>query len=122
MSLMTHQDIYSYAVEVSSGLAGCNAITILMRNNGLSHQEAMDRVSELYKGCADTFPNCKSSIRSFGPQIDEMVRTYIFGLEQWVSGHNFWQISTRRFFGDETEEVKHTGIVKIGLNAPPSLS
>ena len=95
------------------GVEGCNSITILMHNKGLSHQEAIDEVGLLYKDCADAFVTSKAAMRSFGPDVDKSVRSYIHGLEQWISGHNFWSLLTRRFFGEETEEVIRTGMVTL---------
>ncbi|KAL5495813.1 hypothetical protein ACEPAI_1277 [Sanghuangporus weigelae] len=68
------KDIFSYAKEYADGLDGCNAITILMHEQGLSHQDAIDEVGKLYRKCADTFLTCKASMRSFGPEVDEIVK------------------------------------------------
>ncbi|KAL5534778.1 hypothetical protein ACEPAG_1242 [Sanghuangporus baumii] len=106
-------DIYSYAKEVVDGVENCNAITILMHNKRLSHQEAVDEVGELYKDCADTIVASKAAMRSFGPDVDELAYNYVHGLEQWICGHNAWNLITRRFFGEETEEVIRTGVVKL---------
>ncbi|OCB88734.1 terpenoid synthase [Sanghuangporus baumii] len=106
-------DIYSYALEYASGLDSCNAVTILMHNEGLLHQEAMDRTAQLYKNCADIIVACKLAMRSFGPEVDEMVRAYLYGVQQAICGNNSWSMDTPRYFGDNREEVKRTGIVKI---------
>ncbi|KAL5535013.1 hypothetical protein ACEPAF_3104 [Sanghuangporus sanghuang] len=106
-------DIYSYAKEVMDGVENCNAITILMHSKGLSHQEAMNKVGELYKDGADTIVACKAVMRSFGPDIDGLVSNYVFGLEQWICGHNAWSLLTRKFFGEETEEVIRTGVMRL---------
>ena len=90
-------------------------ITVLMHHNGLSHQEAINRVAEIYKERGEALLSDKASIRSFGPKVDEMVQQFIRGVEQWVCGHNAFNLITKRFFGEETEEVIRTGIVKLKL-------
>ncbi|KAL5534777.1 hypothetical protein ACEPAG_1241 [Sanghuangporus baumii] len=106
-------DIFSYAKEYADGLDGCNSIMILMHEQGLSHQDAIDEVGKLYRKCADTFLICKETIRSFGPEVDEMVGGYVYGMEQWVAGHNAWNMETRRFFTGEADEMRGKGMIKI---------
>ena len=101
-------------MEYKNGEDACNAVRVLIENNeGLSMQEAIDKTAELYKDRADTIIACKSAMRSFGAEVDEMIRTYIKGLEQLVCGNNSWSLDTPRYFGDQREEVKCSGIYKI---------
>ncbi|KAL5518434.1 hypothetical protein ACEPAH_116 [Sanghuangporus vaninii] len=114
-------DIFSYAKEYADGLDGCNIITVLIHNKGLSHQDAIDESGKLYKRCIDTFLTCKATLRSFGPEADEMIRGYVYGLEQWISGHNAWTLETRRYFAEGDDEDKHTGVVKIARHRKPPM-
>ena len=101
-------------MEYKNGEDACNAVRVLIENNkGLSMQEAIDQTAELYKSSANTIVACKSDMRSFGPEVDGMVRAYIGGLEQVVCGNNSWSLDTPRYFGDQREEVKCSGIYKI---------
>ena len=86
-----------------------------MHSEGLSHQQALDRAGEIYKSRVDTFTVSKTSMRSFGEDIDRMIQAYAYGLEQWVCGNNAWYLDTERYFGKDREEVKRTGIVKLRI-------
>ena len=87
-----------------------------MYNEGLSHQQALDRAGEIYKSRVDMFMASKASIRSFGEITDRMIQAYVYGLEQWVCGNNAWYLDTERYFGKDREEVKRTGIVKLRIS------
>ncbi|KAL5495814.1 hypothetical protein ACEPAI_1278 [Sanghuangporus weigelae] len=106
-------DIYSYKMEYASGNDFCNAVSSLMHDNGLSQQAAIDRAGRLYKQRCDDMIFSKQALRSFDAETDEMIRKYIWALEQWITGYNVWQLETMRFFGDKSKEVNSTGIVKI---------
>ncbi|THH10878.1 hypothetical protein EW145_g1031 [Phellinidium pouzarii] len=106
-------DVYSYAAELSRGLEGNNALTILMKTKGLSITEALDYVEVEFKQFLKTFVTSKAQIRSFGPEVDAAVRSYIHGMEQWVVGNIVWSFDTQRYFGADHEEVKRTRIVKL---------
>jgi hypothetical protein len=86
-----------------------------MYNEGLSHQEALDRAGEIYKNRVDAFSSNKTSLRSFDEDTDRIIQMYLYGLEQWVCGNNAWYLDTERYFGKDREEVKQTGIVKLRL-------
>ncbi|OCB90779.1 terpenoid synthase [Sanghuangporus baumii] len=106
-------DIYSFKMEYASGNDFCNAVSSLMHDNGLSQQAAVDRAGRLYKQRCDDMISSKKALRSFGAETDEMIRKYVWALEQWITGYNVWQLETTRFFGDKSKEVNSTGIVKI---------
>ena len=107
--------MYSFTTECADGLDGSNSISVLMFNKGLSYQGATDEIGNLYKKCAETIVACKAAMRSFGQEIDEMVHAYVYGLEQWVAGHNAWNMETRRFFNGDAgaDDMKRKGLIKI---------
>jgi hypothetical protein len=62
-------------------------IVILMKYHGHSLQSAIDHVGKL---CADTINNFERSrglVPSWGPEIDDMVKGYIQGLQDWIVGY-----------------------------------
>ena len=85
-----------------------------MDSEGLSQQEALDRAASIYKKRLDDMIAYKAAMRSFGSAVDKMVHAYIYGIEQWVCGNNFWNRRTKRYFSEEArEELERTGIVKL---------
>ena len=88
-------------------------MAVLMKNKNLSPQEAMDETAVLYKALTDVIVSHKDKVKSFGPDVDANVRTYIYGLEQWIHGHAAWYMETKRYFGDGVEEMARTRRVQV---------
>ena len=76
-------------------------------------QEAMDESARFYKELVDTFLTHKDKIRSFGADNDAVIRSYIYGLEQWIYGHVAWYPETNRYFGQNVEEIMRTRRVQL---------
>jgi hypothetical protein len=130
------QDIFSYNVEQSRGDTH-NMIIILMKYHGHTLQTAVDYVGELCRLTIDTFQRDRTSLPSWGPEIDDMVNRYVEGLEAWIVGcaslfllggsasdeccsSLHWSFMTERYFGKSGPEVKANRF--IALIPPPSLS
>ena len=62
-------------------------IVILMRYHGLTLQEAVDYVGNLCEETINAFIENKKRIPSWGPAIDDMVRIYVKGLQDWIVGY-----------------------------------
>ena len=81
------QDLYSYNMELNSGLEGNNFITVLMRTQNMDIQAACDFVGRHYKQLMDDFQSAKASLRSFGPEVDVDVKRYIEACQHWPVGN-----------------------------------
>ena len=112
------QDAYSYAAELSRGLEGNNALTILMRTKNLSIKEALAYVEQEFTGFLRIMEQSTAEIKSYGPEVDAAIRSYVHGMEQWVYGNIVWSFDTERYFGSNHEEVKRTLVVKLKSPAP----
>ncbi|EJD45635.1 terpenoid synthase [Auricularia subglabra TFB-10046 SS5] len=110
-------DIYSYAVERATGLAGNNFVTVLMKNKGLSLQQASDYIGEHYKSLVDQYFSARAALRtqSFGDaQMDQDVERYINEMSNWAIGNVVWSFETKRYFGDsDFKEIKRTQCVPL---------
>ncbi|EAU88892.1 hypothetical protein CC1G_12294 [Coprinopsis cinerea okayama7 len=111
-------DIFSYNVEQSKGDTH-NMIIILMEHHGHTLQSAVDYVGSLCQQTINTFCENKQQLPSWGPEIDDMVAKYVQGLEDWIVGSLHWSFQTRRYFGDEGQEIKQHRLVKLLTVAPP---
>ena len=78
-------------------------------------QQAMDEAAIFYKGLVETFLSHKDKIKSYGPDNDAAIRSYIYGLEQWIYGHLRWYLETNRYFGGTVDEVMRTRRVEVKL-------
>jgi hypothetical protein len=84
-----------------------------MNNDGLSLQQAVDRIGEMCKQTIDTFVENQARVPSWGDRIDKDVKLYVNGLKEWIVGSLHWSFMTTRYFGDNGGAVKATRIVEL---------
>lgn len=106
------QDIFSYNVEQSRGDTH-NMIVVVMREQGLNLQEAVDFVGALCKASIDRFEEDRQHVPSWGPETDRDVAIYIEGLQNWIVGSLHWSFETERYFGKCGACVKEERIVEL---------
>ncbi|KXN86840.1 Delta(6)-protoilludene synthase [Leucoagaricus sp. SymC.cos] len=110
-------DIYSFIMEKSRGLAIHNGVEIVMRERNISIQEAMNWLGNYCDGLADSFLIELESLPSWGADVDARVTKYVNGLGQWVRGIDDWHFESARYFGSAGPDTKKTRIARF---APPS--
>ena len=88
-------------------------VCVFMTHDGLSLQEAVDRVGEVYKQALDSFIENQKRVPSWGDSIDKDIKLYINGMQEWVIGSINWSFVTMRYFGDNGGSVKATRIVDL---------
>ena len=108
----TFQDIFSYNVEQSRNETH-NLVNVLMTHDGLSLQQAVDRIGEMCKQCIDTFIENQKRIPSWGESVDRDVTLYVRSIKEWIPGSLHWSFMTKRYFGNDGETVKATRIVDL---------
>ncbi|KII87637.1 hypothetical protein PLICRDRAFT_112279 [Plicaturopsis crispa FD-325 SS-3] len=105
-------DIFSYNVEQSKGDTH-NMIVVVMNEQGIDLQAAVDFVGVLCKDSIDRFNRDRSNLPSWGAEIDKDVSTYVDGLAYWIVGSLHWSFESERYFGKDGLEVKETRIVNL---------
>ncbi|PFH51684.1 hypothetical protein AMATHDRAFT_2790 [Amanita thiersii Skay4041] len=105
-------DIFSYNVEQSRGDTH-NMIVILMRYHNHTLQSAVDYVGDLCSKTIDRFIEYQKKLPSWGPEVDDMVKRYVQGLQDWIVGSLHWSFQTTRYFGNEGQQVKQHRLVKL---------
>jgi hypothetical protein len=88
-------------------------ICVFMTNDGLSLQQAVDRIGDLCKQTIDTFIEDQARVPSWGDDIDKDVKLYVNGLQEWIVGSLHWSFMTTRYFGDNGGAIKATRIVEL---------
>jgi hypothetical protein len=88
-------------------------ICVFMTNDGLDLQQAVDRIGELCKQTIDTFVENQARVPSWGDDIDQDVKLYVNGLQEWIVGSLHWSFMTTRYFGNNGGAVKATRIVEL---------
>jgi len=106
------QDIFSYNVEQSKGDTH-NMIPVVMNEEGLDLQSAVDFVGTMCKQSIDRFMDDWANIPSWGPKIDKDVDVYVTGLADWIVGSLHWSFESERYFGKTGRQVKATRVVNI---------
>ncbi|THH10891.1 hypothetical protein EW145_g1024 [Phellinidium pouzarii] len=112
--ILWSNDVYSYKMEQAKpGHSYSNYITVVMKEKGLTIQEAFDYAGTEFQTLMSQFIAEKAALPSFGTEIDNDLKCYVVGLERWVSGNLQFSFETLRYFGGEREEVKKTLIVRL---------
>ncbi|KAG6841093.1 hypothetical protein C0991_001900 [Blastosporella zonata] len=105
-------DIFSYNVEQSKGDTH-NMIPVVMNEEGLDLQAAVDFVGNMCRQSIDRFVEDRANLPSWGPEIDKDVATYVNGLADWIVGSLHWSFESERYFGKTGREVKATRVVNL---------
>ena len=101
-------------MEQSKGQSACNLITVIMNQNNLDMQSAVDLVGAMCKEVFDRFMDLKhNKIPSWSPEVDEDVRIYVEGLADWMVGTLHWSFESERYLGKEAQKVRETLVVQL---------
>ena len=95
-------------------------IPVVMAQEGLDLQSAVDFVGDMCKQSIDRFIEEQAYLPSWGPKIDADLAIYIDGLANWIVGSLHWSFDTERYFGKNGRQVKATRIVELLPRRTPS--
>lgn len=84
-----------------------------MKHKGYSLQQAVDHVGEAFNGLVHNLLQARQNFPSFGQEIDQAAGKYIDAVEMLVVGYLDWSFASKRYFGQTSEEVKKSRIVKL---------
>lgn len=113
------QDLFSYNVEQARGDTH-NMLVVLMRQNDLGLQEAVDYLGSLCKAQINRFEQIRAVLPAWGPEIDGDVATYVQGLQDWIVGTLHWSFDSARYFGDGGATIKKHRVVTLLPRRPSS--
>lgn len=106
-------DIYTVDKERAKGEVN-NTVLVLMHQDGLSFEEAIERTVELHDAETREFSRLLGELPSFDdPEIDQQLRRYVDVLIAFVSGHDDWAAHTSRYtavraeLADDEDEAAH---------------
>ncbi len=105
---MFSKDVYSYNVEQSRGDGEHNIVSVVMREKGLTVQEAMDHVGVLYRKVAQTYIENSKNLPRFtelGLGVDKLMEQYVYGMAILVTCNIKWSFASGRYFGDNGLKV-----------------
>jgi len=88
-------------------------IPVVMNEQGMDLQSAVDFVGQLCKQSIDRFIYDRSRLPSWGEKIDRDVAIYVTGLADWIVGALHWSFESERYFGKNGRTVKANRIVEL---------
>ena len=100
-------------MERSRGLEGNNYLTVVMKEKGLTLQQAADYTGKEIMDRVDDFQENERLLPSFGEKLDEAAHKYIFSVSQWYIGSLIWSFETTRYFGAKNQDVKKNLVVDV---------
>jgi len=93
------QDMHSYPIELSRGIAFHNIITSIIHEHHLDVPAAMKWLEGFGRQRVTTFLNGIKELPSWGPEIDDKVRQYIDDIGYLVRGTDDWCYESERYWG-----------------------
>lgn len=107
------KDIDSYAMEKSRGLELHNSVELVMKEQNLDIQGAIDWLemyaADVHKGFLENV----ARVPSWDEDANKKVKVYVDGLAQWVRGNDDWTFESGRYFGDKGLEIQKTRIMSL---------
>ena len=107
------QDMHSYPIELSRGIALHNIITSIIHEHHLDIPAAMKWLEEFGRQRVATLLNGIKELPSWGPEIDGKVRKYIDDIGYLVRGTDVWCYESERYWGGKGKEIRTTRMVTI---------
>jgi len=111
--IFVFQDMHSYPIELSRGIAFHNIITSVIHEYHLDVPAAMKWLEEFGRQRVATFLNGIKELPSWGPEVDGKVRQYIDDIGYLIRGTDAWCYESERYWGGRGKEIRTTRIVTI---------
>jgi hypothetical protein len=101
--------VYSHSTQGDTH----NMIPVVMNEQGLDLQSAVDFVGEMCKQSINRFIDDRAALPSWGVKIDRDVSVYVDGLANWIVGSLHWSFMTERYFGTNGAKIKAGRVVNL---------
>jgi len=112
-SLVLANDLYSYNIEQAAGHGGHNIITVVMNEQGVELNAALDWVAGYHEHVLSEFQVQYRLLPSWGATTDLKVKTYVERLAYFIRGIDCWAFETQRYFGTKGREIQKERMVSL---------
>ena len=90
-----------------------NILTVAMNQLDTDYDGAMLWLVGYHTSIEQRFHTALRSLPSFGPEIDEPLKTYTLGLANWPRASECWNFESGRYFGTKGLEYQRTRLVPL---------
>jgi len=111
------QDMHSYGLEVSTGLADHNILTIIMHEYRVDAQAAVWWLSGYAAKGVAQFKLDSQALPSWGPHVDNNIQEFVRMVAQCVKGSDAWSYETERYYGKKGGRIQRTRKVALPSRA-----
>ncbi|KAI0267841.1 terpenoid synthase [Gloeopeniophorella convolvens] len=106
-------DVYSYNIEQAAGHGAHNLVTVVMTENDLDLDDALEWVGQYYDQILIKFQAQHSALPLWGPAIDYHVNALVDRFGYWLRGHDCWSFESERYFGADGRKMKKHKLVTL---------
>ncbi|KAJ6571005.1 terpenoid synthase [Mycena vulgaris] len=106
-------DLYSYNVEQSRGDEVHNMVAVVMVQENLTVQEAVDRIGEQYRQLSQCFCEDMKTLPTFPDPWDAFAKEYALAMGLWVYTNIKWSFASERYFGKEGLDIAEHRRVRL---------
>lgn len=111
--LTLNQDVLSYDKEQASGDDEHNLITIVMKEQKLDVQGAVNWAGRLHASMTKRFNELFLEIPKYGDAVDRDVQSFMNGVAHWTGGNVHWSFESGRYFGTRGRKVMATRSLRL---------
>ncbi|KAF8970725.1 terpenoid synthase [Flammula alnicola] len=111
--IILDNDIASYNKEQATGDDRHNVITIAMHEFNVDLDGAMQWAANYHVEVETKFLDGLKRVPSWGPEIDQQLKQYIYGLANWPRCNDCWNFESGRYFGSKGREIQKTRLVPL---------
>ncbi|KAG1725836.1 isoprenoid synthase domain-containing protein [Suillus lakei] len=90
-----------------------NIVPVLMLEQGLDLQGAVDCASRLVAGAVKRFEDNRAILPLWGEEIDRQVALYVEGMQNWMVGSLHWHCGCLRYAGEDGHVMTQDPTMKL---------
>ncbi|KAI9369035.1 isoprenoid synthase domain-containing protein [Aspergillus egyptiacus] len=104
-------DILSYKKDLALGVD--HNLIFLLRSQGLSIQQAVDRIGEMLEDCYKRWYTALGNLDIWGEKVDKQVLSFADACRNVALGNLHWSFKTGRYLGPEGDQVHETRLLRL---------
>ncbi|KAG5634787.1 hypothetical protein H0H81_000794 [Sphagnurus paluster] len=111
--LTLDNDLLSYTKEYAMGDDGTNILTVIMREENVGLQEAVERLCDLHEEAVERFLYLRDNLPPFDEKVKEELGQWFDTMGAWVRSNVDWSFEAGRYYGTKGKEICETRLAPI---------